>query len=1592
MNDLSKKFIKKSCLVILFASLTGNAFSQFILSEDFQQGIPGTWTLLDKDGLTPDSTQTDFVTDAWVAWDDPFALGDTIAVSTSKYLPPGQADDWLITPAITLGSNSLMNWYALAFDASADGYEVRISTSTPTDTAFLANAPLFSIGAENITWTKRSADLTAYANQTVYIAFRNNSTDKFILGIDDVVIFDCGSITADAGVIDTSTTTACSGFPALDLGLSPSFLSGTPTTNISGNTNDVPNWNPLPGRPFEDDGSCCWGVSTNPPYQVVGFQVTVTGNYNILQTQSGYDGVIYIYTDPFDLTVNPPVTFVSGNDDDDVLGTGWSGISGLALNQNQNYYLVSSGFGTTDTGSYSTDFTGPGSIILSQGTVDDRPLDYNYVVSTLSGTIVSIGDDLTNNNTFPGSANGDTFNVCGIAYSAANLNLSSFIGQPYSNLVSVANSNSCVDLTDDCHVVVVLSGGVVDAGIGDTVCANTPVTLTASGSVSYVWSNGATTTSTQVIPPYTTIYSVTGTDGIGCTASDNVTVKVFASDGGKFNTTPTVVCEGDSALNFSLEPDFFFNFSPAATNTITGNTASVFTWAPLPGRPFTDGTCCSGFNPIYDIKTFQVDQPGYYFISQTQLGYDGIIYLYTDPFDLTANPPITFIAANDDSATSSTISRIDSAFLEPSKVYYLISTGFDAGEYGDYVTTITGAGNILLPAQPDTNLFGFEFLALNGSGTIVDFTQDLGNSNQYPGAATGNDYQVCAVSYLKDSVNIALYLGQPISSLSGVSCLDLSDNCHSVTIFTHPVADAGPNDSICFNDTVTLAANPPAFGTGRWKVISGSGTFGNPFSPASYVTGLAAGLNSLEWTLDNGGCSDSDTMSVFVELPSVDAGPNDTICKGDTATLTAAEGIAYLWSSGQSAASINVSPLVTTKYSVTITAASGCILKDTVTVKVNPLPVVNIANATICPGSCTILNAGNPGASYSWSNSATTQSITVCSGGTSHVTVTDTNGCVNSDSAVVSIGSGLTVVLDDISICEGDSVTFDAGNQGASYQWSTGDSVQTITVGDSGTIYVYVVDSNNCSGSDTATVTLLPLPSISTGNDQSICEGESATLTATGSGSFEWNTGDTTASLIVTPSADSTYSVTVTSGNGCKASDEVFVMVTAFPIFDLGTDISICNGESATLTASGGGTYNWSTSEMTASITVSPVSTTTYSVTVTANATCSSADTVTVNVNTPPVANAGADVIICSDKSTTLTATGGGTYLWNNGNANASITVSPAASQFYSVIVTSANGCTDSDSVFVEVNPLPEPGLDDEADLCLGELLTITAFGGGTYLWSTNATTEYIDVSPTSNQTYSVTVTSNDGCTATDAVNVIIRPAVNAQAGPDATICDGDEITLTATGGTIYEWSNGSTSNSTTVSPSATTDYTVTVSNVFDCEDVALVTVTVKPSPTIDAIFAPDTICVNQSHLILGATPVGGTFSGAGVSNDTLYPAAAGLGNHVIYYSLTGPNGCTGTDSVEITVDICSGLYSPLDEVEISIYPNPAEQFFFVRIEGLKTEVAMIKLYDAVGKMVVQSSIKNEIKKIDMTRFSSGTYLLQIVSTKGLTVKQIIKN
>jgi gliding motility-associated-like protein len=308
------------------------------------------------------------------------------------------------------------------------------------------------------------------------------------------------------------------------------------------------------------------------------------------------------------------------------------------------------------------------------------------------------------------------------------------------------------------------------------------------------------------------------------------------------------------------------------------------------------------------------------------------------------------------------------------------------------------------------------------------------------------------------------------------------------------------------------------------------------------------------------------------------------------------------------------------------------------------------------------------------------------------------------------------------------------------------------------------------------------------------------------------------------------YVVTVSNPWCQTAKDTVEIFVESQPTADAGNDTSICTGQNVQLTASGGSSYSWSTGGSTSSINVSPATTTTYVVTV-SNGNCSATDDVVVTVGSI-IANAGNDTSICENDQAFLIATGGGTYLWNNGTTTAANTVTPLVTTTYTVTVNSG-GCTASDDVIVTVNPVFNATITAAGPFCSNDLpIMLTAVDpGGT--WSgtgVNATTGEFDPSVAGLGTFQIIYTITAICGDADTIDIIVNetPIVSFKAdtteGCQPLLINFTNLSVPAGNTWLWDFGDGNTStdpNYTTHSYMYSNTYSVSLhlSNTYGCQD-----------------------------------------------------------------------------------------------------------------------------------------------------------------------------
>jgi hypothetical protein len=304
--------------------------------------------------------------------------------------------------------------------------------------------------------------------------------------------------------------------------------------------------------------------------------------------------------------------------------------------------------------------------------------------------------------------------------------------------------------------------------------------------------------------------------------------------------------------------------------------------------------------------------------------------------------------------------------------------------------------------------------------------------------------------------------------------------------------------------------------------------------------------------------------------------------------------------------------------------------------------------------------------------------------GTYTVTVTNSLGCTATSSVSLIVNPNPNPqIIGNSSVCEGSSIQLEATG-GISYLWSNNATTPIINVNPTtSTSYSCSVTNNyGCQVVVSKPINVNPLPVAQLFGGDQFCEGGTLVITAAGGNSYSWASGDTSSQITV--SSPGIYSVTV-SLNGCSASTYTYISTLSNPIPSISEPVSICQGLSTTLTASGGVSYHWSNESNNASINVSSGGE--YTVTVTNSDGCTASISSTVTILPSPIISISGDFEICNGMNTSLTAHGGDTFLWNTSGIDSTITISPSTNTQYSVTVTNSFGCSASTSTSVLVYP-----------------------------------------------------------------------------------------------------------------------------------------------------------------------------------------------------------------------------------------------------------------------------------------------------------------
>lgn len=1008
-------------------------------------------------------------------------------------------------------------------------------------------------------------------------------------------------------------------------------------------------------------------------------------------------------------------------------------------------------------------------------------------------------------------------------------------------------------------------------------------------------------------------YTVNYLDGCYSTC-DSITITVAPSFGLNFTVATNPICAGSStAIIVSGAANTNYQWSPSSSlSTASGNSviASPTTTQPYSVQ-YTDFFGCTQ----YDTVTVDVfPEPILNVLSVNNASCNSFSDGYGAVFGSNGTSPYSYSWPN---GTANALAFNLSA--------------------GDYIVTVTDANSC-----QDT--------AVVSIGVNVDVVIAATSNHPSCNGAADGDISISA-SGGSGPYTMNWSTGDTTSSVSGLTAgnytVTVTDNsgCYDSLIVTliDPTLITATIDTITAQSCVE-SNNGSATATG----VGGTGSLSYAWSNGATTAinnGLSAGSYNVTVT-DTNGCTANATAIIGLVPSNLNAaisqvqgiacfGANEAILAGSGTGGTGA--LSYIWSNN--ATSDTISNVGAGNYILTVNDAVGCL--DTASINViNPAGM----NITLTETSVSC-NGGNDGAittsisggvspyTYAWSNSSTTAALTSLTAGNYILSITDANGCVQSDTATISEPAVLAVSQVSItptSCASGNdaqiAITIAGGTTPYTYAWSNGQTNATATGLMANTYSVTATDANGCSVDTTVIIAPTANPiSISLSATDASCFGSatgqiSATVTGnSGPYTYAWSNGQT--GNTATNLSAGIYSVTVTNAAGCtNASQDTISQPTQLTSSVVSTVDQSCvesNNGTATVAANGGTmpyTYAWPNSQTAAMAT--GLSAGTHIATVTDANGCTSTATASIGFTS---SNLSANIGLVNGVSCNGLSNASVTGITNGGSGNLSLTWSTGASTdtitglaagTYSLIVNDSVGCADTANISITQPTALNVSLSNTPVLCNGAsngTISSSRTGGTSpfsYNWNTGTTST--GIAQAAAGTYTVVVTDNNGCTATANTTVSQpTPIVVSNISTTQTTCAGGSdgsLSVSVAGGTSplnYLWSNGSTSLSQTGLQAGA--YTLSVTDGNGCLKTSIVTI--QETDSIDLnLTVVNVTCFGSQDGIIVSSPQDGTAPYSFVwGNGSLTSSRVNLSGGFYPLTVTDANGCFSSQNIEIT-------------------------------------------------------------------------------------------
>ncbi|MFZ1751730.1 MAG: gliding motility-associated C-terminal domain-containing protein, partial [Saprospiraceae bacterium] len=704
------------------------------------------------------------------------------------------------------------------------------------------------------------------------------------------------------------------------------------------------------------------------------------------------------------------------------------------------------------------------------------------------------------------------------------------------------------------------------------------------------------------------------------------------------------------------------------------------------------------------------------------------------------------------------------------------------------------------------------------------------------------------------------------------------------------------------------------------------------------------------------GCIQSAKITMIVKnKPRVEFGliPPLNKCEGDTVYLYAgADGIKIEWFKDgvQFPNILNIYKVTSSgTYRVVVTNSANCVNSDELKISYFAKSVIEdlppIINA--CQGTSPVITAKvTDFQSLQWYyennpiNGANGLSITANNSGTYSIEATNLAGCKVRKSTRVDIRSLPVVNLgSEITSCIGSPLSLNAGSEGVRYRWakdgvSIADTTSLLPVNQNGKYQVTVTNQFNCSTKSEVNVAFIAGPTVTLNGDKTICEGQShfiiATTNAVGP-EIRWlkdgSIIDFEHSLSLAVTQKGTYEVSIIGGSpACEVRKSVVVNVHPRPALNLGNDQTLCEGQPYPILTAGvsNSSFVWTLNGVTISDSSAVIANKsgTYIVRVKNSFDCERTERVKITIDSLPIILLQNEYIQCGNATVLIAPlTNGVKFEWKKndtiiiGQINKTISLSTPGN--YSVKVEGSTGCKTEKSFKVTMRPIPIVSLGIDTSLCPEQIRILKAGKHTSYKWSDGSIGDTLTVNagkPTnlSVANYTVTVTNEFGCQSSDTINItlfpILKPNITA---PKTTICSGESVQLTASGGQIYTWTdpNGNSLSTlkdsiTIAKPDKTTTYTVSVTNNLCSQSIEQKSIEIKVFPIAHISAGKDTCAISGKSIRLFAT--GGVAyqwdnqSLINGSSDVPNPLITVTGETIFNVTITDVNGCTYTDDVKV--------------------------------------------------------------------------------------------